>query len=119
LSGVLGTSAVKAVPAIGTILSIGSQEVLAGASTYALGKIFAAHFSGDGTLLNVDIEEMRKQFEAWLPKVKQVAEEAQRAQLEDSVMATIEKLKALKDKGGISDEEFKAANKDPLEKVTK
>ena len=117
--GRVGASAVKAVPAIGTILGIGSQVVLAGASTYALGKIFDAHFSGNGTLLNVDIEEMRKQFESWLPKGKQVAEEAQRAESEDSVMATIEKLKTLKDKGVISDEEFKSAKKDLLAKVTK
>ena len=116
--GRVGASAVKAVPAVGTILGIGSQVVMAGASTYALGKVFDAHFSGNGTLLDIDLEKMRKDFESWLQKGKEVAEKAQKKASEDEVMATLEKLKTLKDKGVISNEEFQAAKKSLLAKVT-
>lgn len=117
--GRVGASTVKAVPAIGTILGVASQVVLAGASTYALGAIFDAHFRNNGTLLNVDLEEMRRKFESLIPKGKEVAERMQRQQSEDDVMATIEKLKALKDKGVISEDEFKFSKKELLQKIVK
>jgi len=117
--GRLGASAVKAIPGVGTILGIASQVVLAGASTYALGKVFEGHFASNGTMLNINLDEMRRRFDSLLQKGKEVAEGMQRKQSEDEIMATIEKLKALKDKGAISDEEFKSAKKDLLSKVTK
>jgi uncharacterized protein (DUF697 family) len=117
--GRLGASAVKSVPGLGTILGIGSQVILAGASTYALGKVFDAHFSSNGNMLNINVEEMQKQFDSLLQKGKDVAEGIRKKESEDDVMATIEKLKALKDKGAISNEEFAAAKKDLLAKVTK
>jgi len=117
--GRLGASAVKSVPGLGTILGIGSQVILAGASTYALGKVFDAHFSSNGNMLNINVDEMRKQFDSFLQKGKEVAEGLHKKESEDEVMKTVEKLKALNDKGVISNEEFAAAKKDLLAKVTK
>jgi len=117
--GKLGASAVKSVPGLGTILGIGSQVILAGASPYALGKVFDAHFSSNGNMLNISIDEMRKQFDSFLQKGKEVAEGLHKKESEDEVMKTIEKLKVLNDKGVISNEEFAQAKKDLLAKVTK
>ncbi len=50
-----GGSAVKAVPWIGTLHGIGSQRILSGSSTYALGKVFQFHFENNGTDYNFDV----------------------------------------------------------------
>jgi hypothetical protein len=34
--------------------------VLAGASTYALGKVFQYHFENGGTIYNFDVDKMKK-----------------------------------------------------------
>ncbi|MBD3425699.1 MAG: hypothetical protein GF409_00550 [Candidatus Omnitrophica bacterium] len=55
-----GASEARAVPGIGTLLGIGSQVILAGASTYALGKVFQYRFENDGTLYNFYVDEMKE-----------------------------------------------------------
>ena len=61
-------SGVKAVPLLGTALGAVTMPVLAGASTYAVGKVFIQHFESGGTFLDFDPEEVRsyyaEQFEA-------------------------------------------------------
>ena len=42
--GKLGASALKSIPGIRTALGVGSQVVLAGATTYAIGRVFHTHF---------------------------------------------------------------------------
>ena len=117
--GRLGASALKAIPGIGTLLGIGSQVVFAGASTFALGKVFQAHFESNGNLLTIDLDEMKKQFEAFLKKGKKFAENLKGKQKEEDVFATIEKLKELKDKGVITEKEFESTKKELLGKISK
>lgn len=52
-------SMLKTIPVIGSLAGIAVVPVVAGASTYALGKVFVAHFESGGTLLTLDPEKMK------------------------------------------------------------
>jgi len=67
-SGLLG-GAIKMIPFIGFI----TVPAFAGASTYALGKVFAQHFASGGTFLNFDPEKVRKHFQEQFEKGKKEA----------------------------------------------
>lgn len=66
-------SVLKAVPVIGTIGGLISVPIVAGASTYALGRVFVAHFESGGTLLDFNPEPVRDFFEAKFREGQQVA----------------------------------------------
>jgi len=66
-------SLVKAVPLIGSTLGAVSMPVLAGASTYAIGKVFVQHFECGGTLLTFDPEKVREYFAEQFKEGKKVA----------------------------------------------
>jgi uncharacterized protein (DUF697 family) len=53
-------SLLKIVPVIGALTAIFVEPALAGAATYALGKVFIMHFESGGTFLDFDAEAMRK-----------------------------------------------------------
>jgi len=55
LVGNVGTaSVIKVIPGLGNVLGGGAVAATAGATTYALGKIFTKHFDQGGTFLNFD-----------------------------------------------------------------
>lgn len=112
----MGASAVKSIPGIGTILGIGSQVILAGATTFALGKIFQSHFQNKGTLFDFNVESMKAKFDDFLNIGKEEAEK-KTTKSSDEVMATIEKLKGLMDKGVVTKEEFESAKTELLKKL--
>ena len=118
LLGRIGASAVKAIPGIGTLLGIGSQVILAGASTYAIGKVFQGHFEQNGTMFDFDLEKMGKRFRELFEKGKDVAGTMKGHQSKDEIMATISKLKELKDAGSITEEEFEKTKRELLDKLT-
>jgi len=70
--GVLG-SLIKSIPVVGTIGGMAVVPVMAGAATYALGKIFAAHFESGGTLLTFDARAMKDEFSRQLKVGEEVA----------------------------------------------
>jgi uncharacterized protein (DUF697 family) len=119
LLGRIGASAVKVIPGIGTLLGIGSQVILAGASTYAIGKVFQGHFDDDGTMFDFNLEKMGKRFRDLFEKGKDVAGKMKGQQSEDEIMATISKLKELKDAGSITEEEFEKTKKELLDKLSR
>ena len=53
---------VKMLPGVGTLAGIASLPAAAGVATYAIGKVFIAHFASGGTLLDGDIDRMREHF---------------------------------------------------------
>jgi uncharacterized protein (DUF697 family) len=57
---------VKMIPFVGFV----TVPAFAGASTYALGKIFAQHFASGGTFLDFKPEEVRKHFQELFEKGK-------------------------------------------------
>ena len=68
----MAASLTKFIPGIGHFLSYGTLVVLNGASTYAVGKVFARHFAAGGTFLNFDPDAVRDYFAEQYEKGKEV-----------------------------------------------
>lgn len=117
LLGRVGASLVKGIPGIGSLLGIGSQIVLAGASTYAVGKVFDDHFSRGGTLANFNAASWRAPFERFVASGQTVAERMRAQQNSDDVIETLKKLKELKDAGTISEKEYEETKAALLQKL--
>ena len=60
---------------------------------------------------------MKKKFEEFLNIGKKVAKDQQKNENKNDILATIEKLKELKDKGTISEEEFEKSKTELLGKL--
>lgn len=71
--GVVG-SVVKAIPVVGTIGGMAAVPVMAGGTTYALGRVFSAHFESGGTLLTFDVSKMKDEFKRQLKVGEGIAE---------------------------------------------
>ncbi|MEL6925448.1 MAG: DUF697 domain-containing protein [Bacteroidota bacterium] len=130
-------SVVKLIPGIGSLIGGVAVSVFAGASTYALGEVFKAHFESGGTILDFDPERLKNYYREKFEKGKKVArdlkDEAAEAFVEedveeileedipvadaktdDSEMDIITRLKELgqlKESGVITEEEFQAMKK--------
>jgi uncharacterized protein (DUF697 family) len=72
-------SLVKLVPIVGPIVGAVTLPVLAGASTYAVGKVFVQHFEAGGTFLDFDPAKVRKYFEKVYSEGAKVAEEVSKS----------------------------------------
>lgn len=64
------SSLVKAVPGIGTLFGVATLPAFAAASTYAVGKVFIAHFEAGGTLLDFEPAKFRAYFVSEFEKAK-------------------------------------------------
>lgn len=73
-------AAVKLVPGIGSIVGGVTMSVLSGASTYAIGEVFKAHFETGGTFLDFDPNRLKKFYQEKFEKGKQVARDLKRQQ---------------------------------------
>ncbi|WP_446012087.1 YcjF family protein [Candidatus Electrothrix sp.] len=62
----------KFIPGVGHVLSYGTLVALNGASTYAVGQVFARHFSSGGTFFTFDPETTRDYFTEQYEKGKGV-----------------------------------------------
>ena len=65
-------SSVKFIPIIGQSIGAVSMPIIAGASTYAVGKVFYRHFASGGTFLTFDPEKAREYYEDMFQKGKDV-----------------------------------------------
>ena len=117
LIGRLGASAIKAIPGVGTVLGIGSMAVFAGASTFALGKVFEHHFKEGGNLFDFDVDAMKEKFKDFFKRGKTVAEEIRKNPNREDIVETISKLQELKNSGAITEEEFEKTKKELLAKL--
>ena len=68
-------SLIKLIPGIGTIVGGITLSIFNGASTYALGEVFKKHFELGGTILDFDVERLKKQYREKFEKGKKVAEQ--------------------------------------------
>lgn len=75
----LAGSAVKSIPVIGTIVGVIGMPILFGAYTFAVGKVFIAHFETGGTLLDFDIKDYRKYWDKMVSMGRRKAKEAKAA----------------------------------------
>lgn len=55
----------KVIPFVGPILGGITGYIYSAATTYALGKVFNAHFASGMSLLSLDVEKMKQEFQAF------------------------------------------------------
>ena len=114
----IAANAVKLIPGIGSVIGGISMSALSGASTYALGQVAVGHFEGHGTFASFDLDKAKRAFDEQLEKGKEVA-----AKMKDhkaasgDVFEKLEKAKALRDKGVISDDDFEAIKRRHLDEL--
>ncbi len=70
------SSLVKSIPVLGTAVGVASMPAVAGATTYAIGKVFISHFEAGGTLLDFNPEKMKAYYADMFKEGKKVAETA-------------------------------------------
>jgi len=63
VAGGIFLSVLKFVPFLGVQASVVTLPAVAGAVTYAVGKVFISHFEAGGTLLDLDPQKMKKYFQ--------------------------------------------------------
>ena len=72
-------SLLKVIPVVGYTTSAVSMSIMSGASTYAVGWVFAQHFASGGTFLDFDPESVREYFSEKFEEGKKVAKEAKKS----------------------------------------
>jgi uncharacterized protein (DUF697 family) len=75
----LVASAVKIIPVIGQLGGALAMPVVAGAATYAVGKVFVQHFESGGTFLDFDPEKTREYFAQKFSEGQKVAADLREA----------------------------------------
>lgn len=68
-------SALKVIPFVGVPLGIASGSLIAGGITYAIGRVFTAHFGSGGNLFDFDPEAFRSYFQDQVEAGKQLVKE--------------------------------------------
>jgi len=115
----MGASVIKGLPVVGTALGIGSQMILSGSATYALGKIFSAHFANNGVFRDLNASSLKDAYEDFYKKGKEIVKGMrQEAESEEDILTTIEKLSHLRDQGAITEDDFEITKKKLLEKLS-
>lgn len=71
------SSGLKLIPFVGPFVGGFSVGIGAGATTYAIGKVFADHFEAGGTMENFEVGVWRRAFEEQYAKAKVVFEKVQ------------------------------------------
>jgi len=119
-------SLIKIIPGVGQLVGGVATSIFNGASTYALGEVFKKHFESGGTILDFDVERLRKFYHEKFEKGKKVAEqwkqekatpapptpeEPAKADSADDVIAQLRALADMKSQGIITDEEFQQMKK--------
>ncbi len=88
----IGAGAIKFIPGIGSLVGGLSMAALSGASTYAIGQVFAQHFETGGTLLDFDVEKFKdfyqRQFEVGKAFVESLSKETILRQTPDAEKTT-------------------------------
>ncbi len=62
LGKMLAMSSLRAIPVLGHAVAVASVPAFAAAVTYAIGRVFVAHFETGGTLLDFDSTKVREYF---------------------------------------------------------
>jgi uncharacterized protein (DUF697 family) len=115
---------IKFIPGLGSVIGGIAMSVLSGASSYALGEVFKRHFETGGTVLDLDLNRLKKVYNEKFEKGKKVAQEMKdeedkkksgfkvksNAKSEDP-LEKIKELGNLKKEGLISEEEFEKMKK--------
>lgn len=113
-----GASIVKLIPGVGWMVGGLTASVLAAATTYAVGKVFASHFASGGTLRDFDIDTAKRAYARAFQEGKQVYEEVkdQGSPLSDPY-EQLRKLHELHQAGILTDDEYQAQKQKILERL--
>lgn len=118
----IGASIIKTIPYFGTIAGGVSMSALSGAMTYAVGQVFREHFNNGGDFSDMDLERAKILFKEELERGKKVAKKMEATQKKtpnslDAIIAKIEKLGTLKERGFLTEKEFTAQKKQLLDSM--
>lgn len=130
----LGTSAIKLIPGVGSVIGGVSMSVLSGASTYAVGELFKNHFETGGTILDFDASRLKKMYNEMFEKGKKVAYEmkeehekkttteappsattSQTNVYKDDKIKKMQDLAQLRERGLLTEEEFVQLKKELID----
>ena len=75
----LFASLTKMIPVVGSAVGALTLPIVAGASTYAVGKVFIQHFESGGTFLTFDPKAVREYYAAQFKEGQIVAAESEKA----------------------------------------
>jgi uncharacterized protein (DUF697 family) len=73
VGGPLALSLSKLIPVLGQTAGVITMPLVAGATTYAIGKIFVQHFASGGTFLTFDPDKVRAYYTELLKEGQQIA----------------------------------------------
>ena len=124
-------TAIKLIPGIGTVIGGVTMSVLSGASTYAVGQAFRTHFEKGGTILDIDLNRIKKVYQEKFEKGKEEARKynevkgktspsgsdigsdgSPSSQIDDDdVVQKLKDLKELLQEGIITEDEFERMKK--------
>ena len=123
----IGASLVKTIPVVGSFLGGVGMVALSGASTYAMGQVFVNHLKSGGILSNFDFDWAKKMYKEEFEKGKKYASDLAKEQKSkpngDSqdkmkdVFSAIEQLNDLKERGILTEEEFKSKKDELLQQI--
>ena len=120
-------AAIKFIPGLGSVIGGVTMAVLSGGSSYALGEVFKKHFETGGTVLDFDMERLKKAYNKKFEKGKKVAQEIKNEQDKQKKafkmkkngsadpIAKLKELAQLKEDGIITDDEFESMKKKIIE----
>jgi uncharacterized protein (DUF697 family) len=113
-----GSSLIKSIPGVGTVVGGVSMSALSGASTYAVGQVVINHLETTGEFLNIDLDQAKKAYQAAVEEGKQyVSDLKEEEETSKDVFVSLEKLKTLKDEGVITEAEFEAQKRKLLDRL--
>ncbi len=124
----LGSSLIKIIPGVGSFIGGVAMSATSGASTYAVGQVAIGQFESEGALEDIDIDNAKEAYDEAFEEGKEVVEEmekekakeeetAEQWETPDDVLQALEKLGELKEKGILTDAEFKAQKKKLLDRL--
>jgi len=127
----VGASLMKTIPVVGTILGGVGMVVLSGASTYAMGQVIISHLRTGGMFSNFDFDWAKKMYKDEFEKGKKYASDLAKDQKKKKtepvatepadkmkdVFGAIEQLNDLKQRGILTEEEFKAKKDELLKQI--
>ncbi|BDT10460.1 uncharacterized protein/domain associated with GTPase-like protein [Limnospira platensis NIES-39] len=115
----LGSSFIKAIPGIGSLIGGTSMALTSGASTYAVGQVAINHFSSGGSLNNFAEEEVKWAYESAFERGKNYVSDLEKDKADEAanIYQTLEKLGQLKQQGVLSEEEFQAKKQELLSRI--
>jgi uncharacterized protein (DUF697 family) len=100
--GRFGASMVKFIPVIGSVVGMGSQAILSGATTFAIGHLFDEHFREHKPLSEFNFADVKGVFEEFLEKGKEFAgsvKKQMKIDAKDMKRRTAEVLRSMAAKG--------------------